>query len=197
MGRFVLKDSYFNKAKQEGYRARSAYKLMEAQKKFRLLKKGDLVLDLGCAPGSFLQVIAEIVGPGGLVVGIDLLPTKPLSRGHVKIIQGDIRDPVVGELLSQHAPEGFTVVTSDIAPNLSGIREVDDHNIEEMVEAVRALIGARLRKGGNVLLKSFFSDRFKSFQSEFKAMFKAVTVFKPPASRSVSSEVYLVCTGKR
>lgn len=197
MGRFVLKDSYFNKAKQEGYRARSAYKLMEAQKKFRLLKKGDLVLDLGCAPGSFLQVIAEIVGPGGLVVGIDLLPTKPLSRGHVKIIQGDIRDPVVGELLSQHAPEGFTVVTSDIAPNLSGIREVDDHNIEEMVEAVRALIGARLRKGGNVLLKSFFSDRFKSFQSEFKAMFKAVTIFKPPASRSVSSEVYLVCTGKR
>lgn len=197
MGRFVLKDSYFNKAKQEGYRARSAYKLMEAQKKFRLLKKGDLVLDLGCAPGSFLQVIAEIVGPGGLVVGIDLLPTKPLSRGHVKIIQGDIRDPVVGELLSQHAPEGFTVVTSDIAPNLSGIREVDDHNIEEMFEAVRALIGARLRKGGNVLLKSFFSDRFKSFQSEFKAMFKAVTVFKPPASRSVSSEVYLVCTGKR
>ncbi len=197
MGRFVLKDSYFNKAKQEGYRARSAYKLMEAQKKFRLLKKGDLVLDLGCAPGSFLQVIAEIVGPGGLVVGIDLLPTKPLSRGHVKIIQGDIRDPVVGELLSQHAPEGFTVVTSDIAPNLSGIREVDDHNIEEMFEAVRALIGARLRKGGNVLLKSFFSDRFKSFQSEFKAMFKAVTVFKPPASRSASSEVYLVCTGKR
>ena len=197
MGRFVLKDSYFNKAKQEGYRARSAYKLMEAQKKFRLLKKGDLVLDLGCAPGSFLQVIAEIVGPGGLVVGIDLLPTKPLSRGHVKIIQGDIRDPVVGELLSQHAPEGFTVVTSDIAPNLSGIREVDDHNIEEMFEAVRALIGARLRKGGNVLLKSFFSDRFKSFQSEFKAMFKAVTIFKPPASRSASSEVYLVCTGKR
>lgn len=197
MSRFVLKDNYFNKAKQEGYRARSAYKLMEAQKKFRLLKKGDLVLDLGCAPGSFLQVIAEIVGAGGLVVGVDVLPTKPLPYGHVTTIQGDIRDPAVGEALLQHAPHGFGVVTSDIAPNLSGIREVDDNNIAEIFEAVRGIINRQLKKGGNFLLKSFFSDKLKSFQSELKSMFNGVTVFKPAASRSVSSEIYLVCTGKR
>lgn len=197
MSRFVLKDAYFYKAKQEGYRARSAYKLMEAQRKFHLLKKGDHVLDLGCAPGSFLQVIAEIVGDGGRVLGVDLLPTKPFHHGHVTILQGDIRDPAIVASLCRHAPEGFTVVTSDIAPNLSGIREVDDHNIEETFEAVRSIVQGQLRKGGTLLLKSFFSDKFKGFKSELKDMFTTVTVFKPPASRSVSSEIYLVCRGKR
>jgi 23S rRNA (uridine2552-2'-O)-methyltransferase len=197
MSKFILRDKYFQKAKQDGYRARSAFKLKEIQTKFNPIKRGDKVLDLGCAPGSFLQVLVEIIGPQGMVVGIDILPIKALPQKNILTIQGDIRETDVADLCVQHAPSGFNVITCDISPNLSGIREVDDKNMGELYDSVRDFITKGLKAGGNFVLKSFYSDNFKETKSDLTNLFKSVSVFKPVASRNISSEIYLVGMGKK
>jgi 23S rRNA (uridine2552-2'-O)-methyltransferase len=197
MTKFELRDKYFQKAKQDGYRARSAYKLKEAQDRFHIIRKGDRLLDLGCAPGSFLQVIVNIVGPEGLVIGIDILPVKALPHKNIMTIRGDIREKDVAELCTLHAPGGFDVITCDIAPNLSGIREVDDRNVGELYDAVRGVVTKGLKTGGHFFLKAFFSDDFKATKSDLATLFRSVSVFKPAASRSISSEIYLVAVGKK
>jgi 23S rRNA (uridine2552-2'-O)-methyltransferase len=197
MSRFVVKDTFFKKAKQEGFRARSAYKLKEIQDRFRFIRKGDKVLDLGCAPGSFLQVISTIVGPEGRVAGIDILPVTPMSNANVLVLIADIRDLDVSQLLDKVETTGFQVVTCDIAPNLSGIRDVDEANIGELFEAVSRIVGEALKPEGTLLLKSFFSSTLEKITAHLKRTFKKVTVFKPVASRTNSSEIYLLCTGKK
>lgn len=197
MSKFILQDRYFQKAKQNGYRARSAYKLKEIQENFRLIKKADRVLDLGCAPGSFLQILAGIVGPEGFVVGIDILPTVKLPHENIVTIQRDIRDIDIIELRTFYATDGFNVITCDIAPNLSGIREVDNRNVSELYDTVKDVAAKSLKTGGHFVLKSFFSDDFKSIKSDLATMFKTVSVFKPAASRSASSEIYLVAAGRK
>jgi 23S rRNA (uridine2552-2'-O)-methyltransferase len=193
MGKFVVKDTFFKKAKHDGYRARSAYKLKEALDKYHLLKKGDKVLDIGCAPGSFIQVISGIIAQEGMVVGIDILPMKPFPSPNVRIVTDDIRTIDVKVLLNQCGLEYFDAITCDIAPNLTGIRDVDVGNVEELYRAVHAIILAGLKKGGNTILKLFMSDSFRDITQELKQRFNKVTVFKPQASRSISSETYLVC----
>jgi 23S rRNA (uridine2552-2'-O)-methyltransferase len=197
MARFVVKDSFYNKAKKEGFRARSAYKLDEIQERYRVIKKGDKVLDLGAAPGSWLQVEAALTGETGTVVGIDLLPIDPIPAGNVSLRQGDIRDLEVNRLLSEAGISAFDVITSDIAPNLSGIKEVDNANVQDLYIAVLKVVKEALRKGGNFLIKLFFSPQLGDMSADLKPLFTNVTIFKPKASRGVSSEVYLVCTGKR
>jgi 23S rRNA (uridine2552-2'-O)-methyltransferase len=197
MGRFVPKVTFFKKAKQDGYRARSAYKLKEALDKFHIIKKGDKVLDIGCAPGSFMQVISGIVGQEGLVIGIDILPLKPFNAHNAITVTCDIRDINVKDLLDKHALKHFDVITCDIAPNLTGIREVDNKNVEELYHAVYDIMFHGLKRGGDAFMKSFFSDAFNDISLNLKSLFKKITVFKPAASRSASSEIYLVCIDKK
>jgi 23S rRNA (uridine2552-2'-O)-methyltransferase len=197
MSKFILRDKYFQKAKQDGYRARSVFKLKEIQGKFNPVKRGDKVLDLGCAPGSFLQVLSEITGPEGIVIGIDILSINPLPQKNVILIQQDIRQTDVSDLCAKHAPDGFNVITCDISPNLSGIREVDDRNMGELYDAVRGFVVKGLKTGGHFILKAFYSDNFKDIKSDLTSVFKTVSVFKPAASRSISSETYLVGIGKK
>ncbi len=197
MGKFVVKDSFFNKAKKDGYRARSAYKLLEIQKRYRVVKAGDRVLDLGCAPGSFLQVLAGLVGPRGFVLGIDIAPVAPLSRPNVAAVAADILTADIDALREPHGIDGFEVVTCDIAPNLSGIREVDDRNRADLYAAVHAMVLKALKPKGSFVFKAFFSEDLQPIVRDLKQLFATVALFKPPASRSVSSEVYLVCTGKK
>jgi 23S rRNA (uridine2552-2'-O)-methyltransferase len=197
MGKFVVKDSFYNKAKKEGFRARSAYKLKEIQDKYHLIRKGDRVLDLGCAPGSFLQVLSGIVGDSGMACGIDILPTPKLPSKNIIAIQADIRTIDINSILSDLSIFAFDAATCDIAPNLSGIRDVDNANIEDLAHAVIKTVREGLRPGGTFILKSFFTDTLKGVTQELQKTFQKVTLYKPAASRSVSSEVYLVCTGKR
>ena len=197
MGRFVVRDTYFERAKKEGYRARSAYKLLEIQKKFHVVGRGDRLLDLGCAPGSWLQVLADIVGEKGLVVGIDLLPVAPLPQKNIVTRRADIREVALDALLSEFSLKAFDVVTCDIAPNLSGVRDVDNANIGDLYKAVRRVVEAGLRKQGNFVFKSFFLDDFKGRLTDLESLFSKVSIYKPTASRSVSAEVYLVCSGKK
>jgi 23S rRNA (uridine2552-2'-O)-methyltransferase len=197
MPRFIVKDTFYKKAKDAGYRARSAYKLEEIQKRFRVIRKGEAVLDLGAAPGSWLQVESSLVGASGLVVGLDILPVKALSLSNVIVKQADIREIDVAALLVEIGRPAFDVVTSDIAPNLSGIRDVDNANIHDLYRAVVNIVERGLKKGGNLVIKLFFSPDLKDMTKELKPLFSKVATFKPEASRDVSSEVYLVALGKR
>ncbi len=197
MGRFVVKDRFYNKAKQEGFRARSAYKLKEIQDKFHLIKRGDEVLDLGCAPGSFLQVLSGIIGEHGHAFGIDILPVSRLPAGNVITICADIREISIKAILFNLSLDHFDVVTCDIAPNLSGIRDVDNANIERLFEAVLKTVQEGLKTGGAFLLKSFFTGTLNGITRELQKTFQKVSAYKPAASRSVSSEVYLICMGKK
>jgi 23S rRNA (uridine2552-2'-O)-methyltransferase len=197
MGKFIPKDTFFKKAKQDGYRARSAYKLKEALDKFHIIKKGDKVLDIGCAPGSFMQIISGIIGQEGVVIGIDILPLKPLHAVNTITVTCDIKDINIKNLLDKYALKHFDVITCDIAPNITGIREVDNKNIEELYYAVYDILLKGLKRGGDAFLKLFFSDAFSDINLNLKKLFKKVTVFKPVASRSASSEIYLVCFDKK
>lgn len=197
MARFVLKDTFYKKAKQEGLRARSAYKLQEIQNRFHSIRKGNRVLDLGCAPGSWLQLLSQMVGEKGTVTGIDILRTPPFPAKNIATIEADIRETDVGEILSGQSIDAFDVVTCDIAPNLSGIREVDDARIEELFGAVLQTVDAALKPGGHFIIKSFFTGIQRGVMEKLQKNFLKVSTFKPAASRSVSSEVYYICQGKK
>lgn len=197
MARFVLKDPFYKKAKEEGFRARSVYKLKDIDAKFHIIKKGDKVLDLGCSPGSFLQVLSGMVGEEGRVIGIDILPTPPLPAKNITAIEADIRKIDVPSLLARFASSKVDVITCDIAPNLSGIREVDDARIEELFLSVVKVVDEALKPGGNFVIKSFSTTIQKSITESLKTRFTKVSQYKPPASRSVSSEIFFVCTGKK
>lgn len=197
MGRFVLKDPFYKKAKQEGYRARSVYKLKEINDKFHLIRKGDAVLDLGCSPGSFLQILSGMVGDRGTVIGIDILPTPALSAKNIEVLEADIRETDIKAVLSRLSLASFDVVTCDIAPNLSGIREVDDARIEELFTSVLKTVKEGLKPGGHFIIKSFSTAVQKGITENLKRYFLSVSQYKPAASRSVSSEVFFVCTGKK
>jgi len=197
MPRFIVKDSFYHKAKKEGYRARSAYKLEEIQERFKLITRGDRILDLGAAPGSWLQMESSLAGDNGLVLGVDILPIKPLPQANILVKQVDIREMGLAAFLAEVGTTAFDVITSDIAPNLTGIKEVDDANVRELYDAVNRVVAEGLRKGGNFLVKLFFSAQLKDMEGDMKRLFSRVTIFKPKSSRGVSSEVYLVCLGKR
>jgi|YelNatPaOPRAMG01_1025707.scaffolds.fasta_scaffold03511_5 23S rRNA (uridine2552-2'-O)-methyltransferase len=197
MNKFPLRDAFFLKAKNEGYRARSAYKLLEIQKKFRVIKRGDRVLDLGCSPGSFIQVIREIIGEKGFVLGIDLLDTERFYAKNVLTIKADVKDVTMDMIKKICGIECFNVITSDISPNICGINEVDEANRKEVYEAIKKIVRTGLKKGGNFVMKSFFTESFVSVKKDLEIMFEEVFIFKPQASRKRSSEVYIVCLKKR
>lgn len=197
MARFVLKDPFYKKAKDEGFRARSVYKLKDIDAKFHLVKKGDLVLDLGCSPGSFLQVLSEMVGEKGTVVGIDILPTPALPQKNVKTVTADIRDVDIVKLFGDLGLTHADTVTCDIAPNLSGIREVDDARIEELFHCVLDIVTQALKPGGNFIIKSFSTTVQKKVAALLQQKFSKVSQYKPAASRAVSSEIFFVCKGKK
>lgn len=197
MARFVLKDPFYKKAKDEGFRARSVYKLKDIDAKYHLIRKGDVVLDLGCSPGSFLQVLSDMVGEKGAVIGIDILPTPALPKKNVKTVTADIRDVDIAKLFGEFGLTHADTVTCDIAPNLSGIREVDDARIEELFHCVLDIVAKALKPGGNFIIKSFSTTVQKNITAELQKTFSKVSQYKPPASRSVSSEIFFVCMGRK
>ena len=190
------KDHYRKLAKELGYRSRSAFKLIELNKKYNLIRSNDNILDFGAAPGGWLQVSSKLVMPKGKVIGVDLLPIMPVEE-NVTIFQGDIREKEVIERIL-HAGKGkVDVVLSDMAPNISGIWKIDHNNQIDLTILIIDRFPELLEKNGSCLLKAFDGPRLKSLENNLKKNFKNVKLIKPKVSRNASSELYIFCRGFR
>ena len=188
-------DRYFKKAKQEGYRSRAAYKLLELQERYRIIKPGDSVIDLGAAPGGWLQVAAKVVGSHGKVVGVDLQPIQALPERNVILLTGDIASAEIQAQIKQLIGGPAHCVLSDLAPKLSGIRDADTARCLELNRTALAVAVELLRLNGSLLVKSFVSNDLQLFTAELKQYFSAVQRTKPEATRQGSSEFYFLASG--
>jgi len=185
------RDEYRKLAKEQGYRSRSSYKLIELNKKYNLLKLNDTILDIGCAPGGWLQVSAKFAGPDAKVVGLDVDPVKPIMG--TSIIQADIEDPNIIQIINEGCPYSFDIVLSDLSPNVSGIWHYD-HERQISLTLISLKISTKLlKKGGNAVFKIFEGDNSSIVKREASKVFSKVITNKPKASRQKSSEFYLVC----
>lgn len=192
---YERKDTFYRKAKREGYRARSAYKLIELNQEFRLLRPGARVIDLGSWPGGWVQVAAELVGTKGKVVGIDLVALEPLAGPQVTLLQGDATDPVQQEKILAALGGPADVLLSDMSPKLSGIKEVDEARAMELCRAALQCAQILLRPGGALLTKVFMGTEHKTFLAEAHALFASAKTTKPESSRKGSAETYVVSAG--
>jgi 23S rRNA (uridine2552-2'-O)-methyltransferase len=191
------KDFYYRRAKSEGLRARSAYKIEEIVRRHRLVPRGGAVLDLGAAPGGFLQVLAEAVGEKGLAVGVDLEPVRNLGKPWVKSAVLDLRAPGALARIRDLHPGCFDLVTSDMAPKTTGVKVTDEARSIELCRIALGVAREVLKLGGAFVTKVFMGGDFPLLQREVAALFDEVRVVRPQATREHSFEVYLVGKGFR
>ena len=185
------RDQYRRLAKDQGYRARSAYKLLQINRSYNIIKKGDKVVDLGCAPGGWLQVAMKEVGSSGKVIGVDLKQVTPVAGA--TILQGSIEDPNVLSKIAEILGCKADVVLSDMAPNVSGVWDIDHARQISLSTIALGFVQQVLRVGGSSVFKVFEGDMLKEFKSELRKSFGKVLLSKPSASRQESSELYIIC----
>ena len=185
------RDKYVKKSKQAGFRSRASFKLLEIQEKDRFIKPGMVVVDLGCAPGGWSQAAKSLVGDKGSVLATDILPMAPISG--VKFIQGDFtEDAVFEDLIERVGGESVDLVISDMAPNITGIRAIDQPGSMHLAELALDFARSILREGAYFLVKVFEGEGIGEFKQVLASEFEKVKVRKPKASRSRSREVYLL-----
>jgi 23S rRNA (uridine2552-2'-O)-methyltransferase len=191
-----LNDPYVQRAQQDGYRARAAYKLIEVDERDHLLKPGAIVVDLGSTPGSWCQVAVKRCGAKGKVLALDILPMEPVAG--VDFLHGDFtEDAVLEDLESRLEGARVDVVLSDMAPNLSGVASVDQARSIHLCELALDFAVRHLKPGGQFLVKIFQGEGFMEYRKQMEAAFASVQVRKPKASRDRSAEVYLLGKGPR
>jgi len=186
------RDYYYRKAKEERYRSRAAYKLLQAIGKYGLIKSGDVVVDMGAAPGGWLQASLNRVGDGGFVLGVDIKPIEPFHQPNVHTIVGDITDPQLPQQIREILQRPADVVISDVSPNVSGIWELDHARQIDLARHSLRVAVSTLRQGGHFFVKVFQGDMLNDFTQEVKQCFSFVKMIKPKASRAKSSELYIV-----
>jgi 23S rRNA (uridine2552-2'-O)-methyltransferase len=185
------RDVYVERANREGWRSRAVFKLEEIQAKEQLLKPGSVCVDLGSAPGSFSQLAARLVSPGGRVIAVDLLPMAPITG--VEFLEGDFTAPeTLAALRELVGAQQVDLVMSDMAPNISGNRAMDQPRTLALLEEALLFAKEVLRPGGNLLVKAFQGEGIDAFTRELRAEFKTVKTIKPKASRPESREIYLL-----
>ena len=187
-------DEYVRKSQEDGLRSRASYKLLEIQEKDKLIERGMTVVDLGAAPGGWSQVAADLVGDKGRVIASDILPIDFLAG--VEFLQGDFAEQAVLDQLLGMLPEGGAdLVMSDMAPNMSGMRDIDQPRMMYLAELALDLARSVLRPGAYFLVKVFHGEGLREFEAQLKADFASIKVRKPKASRARSSEIYLLAAG--
>jgi len=189
------RDQYRKLAKQEGYRSRAAFKLIQLNKSYKIIKKSDKVVEFGCAPGGWIQVVSQLVGQTGFVLGLDQKEISPLVG--TRFIKGSIDDPQLTRILLQTIGPGdkFDVVLSDMSPNVSGIWEIDHERQISLTKHALHVTTKILERGGNAVYKIFQGVSTRSVVDELAEHFSLVKLSKPPASRQESSELYVICLG--
>lgn len=186
-----VNDPYVQLAKKEGWRSRAAFKLLEIDDKDKLLKPGEVVVDLGATPGGWSQVASRRVGDAGMVIALDLLEMEPIHNVH--FIQGDFREDEVLDQLEKHVGNRRVgLVMSDMAPNMSGVPLVDQARIMHLAELGLEFSKAHLKPDGAFLVKVFQGTDYEAFLRQMRETFKTVVVRKPDASRDRSAELYLL-----
>jgi 23S rRNA (uridine2552-2'-O)-methyltransferase len=194
-GKNTWADHYTRKAQKERYPARSVYKLQEIQKRFRVIRLGQRVLDLGCSPGSWLLYAAELTGGKGRVDGVDLKPVTVDLPGNVQAHVADIME--MKEAIPPFLADGYDVVISDMAPSTTGVKNVDVIRSLVLCEAALEIAKKVLPTGGTFVCKIFQGGDFQSFLDQVKSIFSKTKVHKPQSSRKASREVYIVASGKK
>jgi len=210
---YQMHDTYFNMAKKEWYRARSVYKLKEIQETFELIEEGMDVCDIWCAPGSFIQYIKRIIRDTGNIVGIDLKPTDKYSQKHINTLVHDIfefdtlkpkiealfeKSDVASSLpMGENWVRAFHLITSDIAPNTTGRKDIDQYASVELNIAILEFADVFLKKWWNLVLKVFKWEDFRDLTQEIQKRYDKFTEFKPYACRDRSFEEYVICFWKK
>ena len=186
------REYYYRRAKEEKYRSRAAYKLLQAVEKHPFIKPGDVVVDLGAAPGGWTQASRKIVGEKGFVLGVDLKPIEPIDLPNVRTITADITDSQTIRQIRELLPRSADAVVSDVSPNISGVWELDHaRQIDLAQESLRIAVSV-LKLGGNFFVKVFQGDLLHDFVRRVKFHFAFVKLIKPKASRARSAEVYVL-----
>jgi 23S rRNA (uridine2552-2'-O)-methyltransferase len=186
------RDYYYLKAKEEKYRSRAAYKLMQVVRKYRFIKPKDVVVDLGAAPGGWMQVASKVIGEHGVVLGIDLKEIEPLDEANACAIVGDITDLELIGQIKGILPRLAGAVISDVAPNLTGVWDLDHARQIDLARRSLHIALATLRPSGNFFVKTFQGDLLRDFVEEIKHYFERVEIIKPLASRARSAEIYIL-----
>ncbi|MES2854287.1 MAG: RlmE family RNA methyltransferase [Bdellovibrionota bacterium] len=191
------KDSFFHKAKKEGFAARSVYKLQEIDDKFKIFKSGQTVLDLGASPGSWSQYASQKIGPSGRLLGVDLSPVT-VSLPNAKFIQADLRDLNLEDVFKEHGfTPPFDLVISDMMANTTGIKSVDQVRSLELCELGLSVAKRFLKKNGFFVCKFFQSGEFGQLRNEIKKEFERIEAIKPESTRQISKEIFLVGIKKK
>jgi 23S rRNA (uridine2552-2'-O)-methyltransferase len=186
------RDYYYRKAKEEKYRSRAAYKLFQVVEKYHFIGEGDVIVDLGAAPGGWVQAARKIVGEKGFVLGVDLKPIKPFPEPNVRTLIGDITERETVQQILEMLPGEADVVISDVSPNISGIWELDHARQIECAQKALEIALEALKPSGNFFVKVFQGDMLNDFISKVKQHFEEVKVIKPKASRAKSSEIFIL-----
>ena len=195
MATYEPRDKYYRKARAKGLPSRAAFKIEELIERIKLPPDAR-VIDLGCAPGGWLAILATVVGRNGRVIGIDLAPCGSFGAS-VETMVGDIRDPKLPGILKQKLGRPADLITSDLAPKLTGIRERDEAQFEELIDAALAIASRTLKPGGVMIAKLFMGSAFKDILARFKKHFASADVTKVKATRPGSSELYVIARGFR
>jgi 23S rRNA (uridine2552-2'-O)-methyltransferase len=189
------RDQYYRLAKEKGYRSRAAFKLSEIIRSYRIINRGDWVIELGAAPGGWTQVVAETIGNEGYVLGVDIQPVESLKQPQVGFMKLDITSDSAVKLLAERFPDKVDVVVSDVSPNVSGAWDLDHSRQIHLARRSLGIARSTLRSGGNFLVKAFQGGELKDFLSEVKSSFRSVRLIKPRATRASSSELYILGLG--
>jgi 23S rRNA (uridine2552-2'-O)-methyltransferase len=186
---------YYKKAKAENYRSRATYKLTQTIQKYHFIRYGDVVVDLGAAPGGWIQSARKAAGKKGFVLGVDLKPIEPFEQTYIRTIVCDLTDSAAVQEILNFLPTKADVVLSDMSPNISGVWEVD--NARQIDLATKALEVAKqvLCPHGNFFTKVFEGEMLSEYLAKVKAVFDEVKLVKPKASRTKSSEIYILALG--
>ena len=196
MATYERRDKFYRKARAMGLPSRAAFKIEEIIARNRLVSKGARIVDLGCAPGGWLAILVAAAGSNGRVVGVDLAPVKNPPAGAVTIA-GDILDPAVAARVQSELGGRADLVTSDLAPKLTGISSRDEARSRELIDAALSFAIATLKPGAAMVVKLFMGAEFKDIVDSFKQYFGDVEVTRTKASRPGSSELYIVARGFR
>lgn len=186
------KDHYFKLAKERGFRSRSAFKLLQISRKCDLLKQGTKVVDLGAAPGGWIQVARDFVGDDGFILGIDKKPLNPFRYENIETLEMDVNDDCIFDTILEKAHGKVDVVISDLSPSVSGTRSLDNFRQIDLSERALEIAKKLLKKKGNFLVKIFDSPESQEFFKKVKRSFKKAKLKKPDASNRKSSEIFII-----